>query len=131
MDPFHVDPKVIELGTKEHRRIQNLVAFTAEAAGYRVTSPTAGTPQYDVGWIGRGKRVICEVKYVTVPNEAHQIRLGLGQVLDYRHAMGLRGCRVTAVLATSRSPRDSKWEGLCESLRVTLVWPQTLDSLFQ
>jgi hypothetical protein len=88
--------------------MQNLVADAAKAAGYRVRSPNAMTPQYDVVWVGRGKRVVCEVKSLTATNEPQQIRLGLGQVLDYRHAMSHPGRLFSAVLAVSHEPEDPR-----------------------
>jgi hypothetical protein len=129
-DPFLYDPKARERGTRAHREMQNLVADAAKAAGYRVLSPNAATPQYDVAWVGRSERVVCEVKSLTATNEPQQIRLGLGQVLDYRHAMSHRGRVFSAVLAVSREPEDARWGRLCRALDVHLVWPEKLPRLF-
>jgi hypothetical protein len=129
-DPFLYDPKARERGTRAHREMQELVADAAAAAGYRVLSPTAMTPQYDLAWVGRGKRVVCEVKSLTATNEPHQIRFGLGQVLDYRHAMSHSGSVFSAALAVSREPEDARWERLCRTLNVHLVWPESVPRLF-
>jgi hypothetical protein len=111
--------------------MQNLVADAAKAAGYHVRSPNAMTPQYDVVWVGRGEQVVCEVKSLTATNEPQQIRLGLGQVLDYRHAMSYPGRVFRAVLAVSQEPEDPRWERLCRALSVELVWPESLPRLFK
>lgn len=80
---------------------------------------------------------ICEVKAQTSDNETAQIRLAIGQVLDYVH--GLNSLReagslplrwegvhaVRAVVALERWPaEDVRWTGLCERNNIILTWPQ-------
>jgi hypothetical protein len=51
------------------------------------------------------------------------MRLGLGQLLRYRHALSAGGTTVHATLYAERRPADPQWSVLCQSLGVTLVWP--------
>jgi len=49
---------------------------------------------------------MAEVKSLTGTDEAQQIRLGFGQVLDYRAQMARQGTTATAVL--ERRPRRDR-----------------------
>ena len=73
--------------------------------------------------------VVVEVKSMTETNESRQMRLGLGQVLDYSHALGGAASGVRPVLAVERRPAESRWIEICSSAGVTLVWPETFDDL--
>lgn len=73
---------------------------------------------------------MAEVKSITVKDEEKQLRLGLGQVMRYRHLIESRTKReVTAVLVTERAPTDASWLELCRSVGVHLVWPTKFDGL--
>ena len=65
---------------------------------------------------------VCEVKSLTVENEEKQLRLGLGQVLRYRHLLQAKG-EIRAALILERSPTDLSWIELCKRLGVSLAWP--------
>jgi hypothetical protein len=73
--------------------------------------------------------VVAEVKSITRPNEVKQLRLGLGQVLDYAHAIERSGRSARAVLAVELKPRDDRWIELCRSHDVTLTWPDEWPEL--
>lgn len=67
---------------------------------------------------------VSEVKSLTAPNEERPLRLGLGQVLRYRHLLASSTrSSVRAVVAVGREPSDSGWLGLCMGLDVSLCWP--------
>lgn len=70
---------------------------------------------------------IAEVKSLTEANEAHQIRLAIGQLIDYRSALasalpyGTVGVR--AFLALERRPLGSeRWQVVTDSVGITLTW---------
>ena len=73
---------------------------------------------------------VVEVKSLTSANEAGQIRLGLGQVLDYQHQLDQAGAKVQAVLAVECAPTGEHWLVLCRRHGVQLVWPDTFNLLF-
>jgi hypothetical protein len=64
-------------------------------------------------------------------NEDKQLRLGLGQVLDYQDQLMARHSRVRAVLAVERRPTDDRWLQLRERHEVTLVWPETFGTVIE
>ena len=70
-------------------------------------------PNFDLAWETGGTVFVAEIKSITDDNEEEQLRLGLGQVLRYRHRLrGLGYGQVVAVLVPERAPRDSSWEEL-------------------
>jgi hypothetical protein len=65
---------------------------------------------------------------ITDDNEEEQLRLGLGQVLWYRHRLQRMGHpKVVAVLVPERPPRDPSWADLCHDLQVILLHGSNLD----
>jgi hypothetical protein len=72
---------------------------------------------------------VAEVKSITSANEEHQLRLGLGQVLRYRHMLAADGRAVNAVLVPEREPSDPSWIHLCRAVGVTLAWPAQFEEL--
>jgi hypothetical protein len=120
--PNESDPALMERGTRGHRRTQNALADFLTERGITPISPN-GEPSFDVAWQHEGAMFVAEVKSVTDRNEESQLRLGLGQVLRYRHQLHLGELPVIAVLVTERQPTDPRWVELCESLGVHLVWP--------
>lgn len=103
-----------------------------ERYGLRPRSHRPGEPNFDLAWSSDGKIFVFEVKSITSKNEEEQLRLGLGQVLRYRHVLSLRyqDQEVVPVLAAEREPSDSTWSDLCVQCGVRLVWPSTMVSLF-
>ena len=122
------DPDAVGRGWKSHASIQNSLAKFVRTLGAVPRSPQVNDPQFDLCWEKDGKLFVAEVKSTTVSNEERQLRLGLGQVLRYRHLAGLSGKKVGAVLAIERAPSDQGWENLCADLDVTLVWREVFLS---
>src|SRR6476659_5750318 len=84
-----------------------------------------GDPDFDLAWREGDLIVVAEIKSLRVENERNQLRLGLGQVLDYEATVRQSGRAVRAVLCVERSPSDSAyWLALCRRLGVALVWPE-------
>jgi hypothetical protein len=121
--PFEVDPDRIDRGLRAHRRVQNALADWVTGRNLEPVSPGIGDPEFDVGWWDNDIVFVAEVKSLTATNENGQLRLGLGQVLDYADQIRRHGHRVQAVLAVEREPSDGRWVALCESVGVTLTWP--------
>jgi len=130
-DPFTIDPATVDRGVRGHATTQNALSQAVTLAGHAPRSPSANEPQYDLAWTSGSTVFVTEVKSLTDTNEERQLRLGLGQVLRYRHLMSAAGLHVTPVLATERPPRDDSWIVLCRSLGVVLTWPTMFPGLFQ
>jgi hypothetical protein len=121
-DPFPFDPDARDRATLAHMRTQNRLAEWAADRGFTVQA-SAGEPQVDLAWTDGKRRTIVEVKTINLDNEARQLRLGLGQLLDYHDQLAMRGEDVILTLATDRKPSDPRWSRLCERYGVLLVWP--------
>jgi predicted RNA-binding protein with PUA-like domain len=122
-EPFSPDPDVIDRGKRGHRDTQEELADHIRAMGSAPRSPRPDEPRFDAAWELNGVLFVAEVNSLTSRNEEKQLRLGLGQVLRYRHLIAsAMGKEVRAVLAVERAPADSGWAELCTSLGVILVW---------
>jgi len=114
-----VDWDQVDAATAAHEQtIRSLIAHLSRD-GIEVQGPWRGAPRFDVGWI-RGRGVyVAEVKSLRGVREDQQIRLGLGQLLDYGYRISRR---VTPVLVLERQPVDDRWGGLCTAHGVQLTW---------
>lgn len=127
-DPFEVDPNEIDRSTQMHQDTQDALWRDAKSRDLEaLPASRRGIADFDLGWfVGDDRVVIVEVKSITDANEARQIRLGLGQLLDYVYAIEESGHKTTAVLAVSREPaRAARWSAVCSKAGVLLVWPAT------
>lgn len=122
---FTFDPAARERALAGHAAVQN--ADHVRSRGWLPRSPAAGEPDFDLAWVSACVHV-AEVKSLTGANEDRQMRLGLGQVLHYRHQMASMYGAARAVLAVELQP-GTEWIQLCESLGVALVWLGTWDAL--
>jgi hypothetical protein len=100
-----------------------------------------GDPAFDIAWRDdEGVAFIGEVKSLTDENETGQIRLAIGQVLDYVHKLDLLRkanslpphwkalCTIRGVVAVERQPtKADHWTGLCEKHGIILTWPEKYD----
>lgn len=128
-NPFQVDPDQVDRGNRGHATTQNALAEHLRRKGLEPRRPCQGEPEYDLAWIDDGGLLwVAEVKSITDANEMKQLRLGLGQVLHYRHLLAQSGKEVVAVLVAEREPTDKAWIALCDSLSVRLWWPGTFSS---
>jgi len=120
--PFDVDPDHIDRGVQGHKRTQNAMARYIESLGLVPLSAGASDPLFDLAWMRDDQLYVAEVKSLTSENEERQLRLGLGQVLRYRHLLEQKGWTVVPVLVVEREPTDPSWPTLCSSLGVSLLW---------
>lgn len=120
--PFSVDPALVERGLRGHADTQNALARVLSAAGIEPRSRLPHEPNYDLAWQIGNTVYVAEIKSITDENEEEQLRLGLGQVLRYRHRLGRLGhVDVVAVLVPERKPREDDWRELCRELGVVLM----------
>ena len=126
--PFTTDPAIVERGLRGHADTQNELARILCDAGLSPRSRLPHEPNFDLAWQVGGTVFVAEVKSITDDNEEEQLRLGLGQVLRYRHRLQRIGHpKVVAVLVPERLPRDSSWADLCQELQVVLLHGASLD----
>ena len=117
----------MERGLKGHARTQNPLADWVQAQGLTPRSPAGSEPNFDLAWDEGSTTFVVEVKSITATNQEKQLRLGLGQVLRYRHTIAASGRDCVAVLAAEREPDDGSWQSLCDELDVLLVFPGSFE----
>ncbi|UJA21746.1 hypothetical protein HJD18_17035 [Thermoleophilia bacterium SCSIO 60948] len=123
--PFEVDPDIVDRGTQAHAATQEALAEHVIASDLSPLSPTEETPPYDLAWERDGVLFVAEVKSLTHANEEKQLRLALGQVLRYCHALRSNGLGpVQPVICSERAPSDGTWVPTCAELGVLLTWPE-------
>jgi hypothetical protein len=125
------DPDATGRGLRAHRHLQNKLSDLAREAGYEPRRPTPTNPSFDIGWTTPEGVVVVEVKSCTKANEVQQLRLGIGQVLDYEDVLLSSGVAVQPVLYLERAPKDSRWVSLAERHNIWLIWPGREHVLFQ
>jgi hypothetical protein len=123
-DPFDTDPDRIDRGLRAHRRTQNALAEYITSIGSDPVSPGLGDPSFDAGWWRGDVFFVAEVKSITSTNETGQLRLGLGQILDYGDQIERHGHQVQRVLAVEQPPSENRWVELCDRVGVLLSWPE-------
>lgn len=121
-DPFTNDPDALDRATLAHGMTQNEIAEWLTGAGIEPLSPSENDPPFDIAWVAQGKLFIGEVKSITLSNEIHQIRLGIGQVLDY--CQQINGI---PVLIVNDKPSFSRWKQVCALAGVQFFWVSELS----
>lgn len=123
-DPFERDPDLVDRGLLAHHVTVERLARWVSSNGFDPRLPGLKDPQFDLAWQDGPTIIVAEVKSITVTNEEKQLRLGLGQVLRYRHQLG--GSGVKAWLVPEREPSDPSWAATCVANDVALLWPDAL-----
>lgn len=120
---FRKDPQQVDRGLRGHAATQNALAEWLRKQDIAVLR--AGAVNFDLAWKVAGSLYVAEVKSLHPVNERNQIRLGIGEVIDF--AYRLQGAR--RVLAVEAEPEDPTWDAICRSANVQLVWPGAFDRL--
>jgi hypothetical protein len=125
------DPDAAGRGLRVHNRLQNQLSDLVEAAGYTPIDPESPIdPAFDLAWFAKHTLFVVEVKSCTQDNQTQQLRLGIGQVLDYEDTLLARGHTVQPVLYLEKQPADLRWSGLTRRHGIQLIWPGTEHSLW-
>lgn len=77
------DWDALDRSTKVHMDLQNSLAEYIRELGLDPKSPNTNEPQFDIAWRHGTTDVVVEVKSVNSDNRRQQVRLGIGQVLEY------------------------------------------------
>jgi hypothetical protein len=124
---YEAAPDLRGRGAAVHAELQNLLADHIAATGRAVFSPTPDDPQYDLAWEIGDVIVVVEVK--SLGSLTEQMRLGVGQVIEYRYNMaGLHSRPVRAVLFVEHDP-GADWVALCDSEGIVVAWPDRMAAL--
>jgi hypothetical protein len=118
---FSNDPNLLDRALQIHSLTQNIVAKWVIEGSLIPLSPNSLSCDFDIAWESDFGRIVCEVKSLTVENEVHQFRFGLGQVLEYAHKIG-----ASPVLMFSRRPMQSALIDAANRAGVAVLWPEIL-----
>lgn len=129
VDPYQPNFELIDRGNKAHRDLELRLCRMAKSKGFEPLKAREGA-DFDIGWRQADVLHVVEVKSLTPENETRQLRLGLGQVLQYAHKLKDLSKHVQPILAVERKPADLGWLDLCAALNVRLVWPDCLGKAF-
>ncbi|WP_153461647.1 EVE domain-containing protein [Streptomyces kaniharaensis] len=121
--PSAPDPALVGRNLSKHRQLQNALAEQVQARGMKPLSPTPADPAFDIAWHDGDTLTVTEVKSLRPENESHQLRTGIGQLLDYVDQLSARAPQVRGVLWLERTPLEERWLGICERAGVVLAWP--------
>jgi hypothetical protein len=116
---------------REHFRLTGMAADVLKDAGLVPRSPVGQVCAYDLAWMkGRSFQVL-EVKTTTPESEVQQMRLGLGQVLEYRTWLRSQkpNWRVEGHLLVSARPTQKRTLAACKAADVSVWWPERLRDL--
>jgi hypothetical protein len=120
---FEYNPFLQVRGTNAHRRISNLLIDHVHRIGHSPQKPVSD-PFYDMAWSDESNIWLAEIKSLTDENETHQMRLGLAQLLEYKHKLRLlHKKQVSPWLVVEDEPKNPMWLDLLGSLQVKLTWP--------
>lgn len=121
--PGAPDPDLIGRNLNAHRRLQNDLAKALLERDRTPLSPSPEDPDFDIAWRDAdGTLAVCEVKSLTDANETRQLRMGVGQILDYLDLLSARTA-TRGVLWVERQPSNLRWLELCQRAGVALAWP--------
>ncbi|QCW51454.1 hypothetical protein FE634_15450 [Nocardioides dongxiaopingii] len=122
--PFSVDPNEQDRALQAHATAQNVLAEWVLGRRLHPLSPGLDGPDFDVAWYDLSRMVVAEVKSVRPQNEIRQLRMGMGQVLDYADQLN-----AVPLLFVDRRPSFERWQQLAARAGVVLAWPAMLESL--
>jgi hypothetical protein len=125
---YQPDPDKVGRGVEGHERTLRALVGAVQTCGLEPLLPGSAGPSYDLAWETETAIFVAEVKSLTLANEERQLRLGLGQVLRYWHALSNRPKPVIAVLAVEERPADESWLALADRLGVWLLWPESMPA---
>ncbi|MER6270845.1 hypothetical protein [Streptomyces sp900105755] len=119
-----LDLSSLDKATTAHEATVGALIAHLSRQGVEARAHVPGAPQFDAGW-SRGEEVfVAEVKSLTGAREEQQIRLGIGQVLDYAHQLRSRHPHAVLrpVLVLERPPSVVRWVALAGSVGLRLAW---------
>lgn len=123
--PHRVDLSALDAATARHMTLQNTLAERLKARGISPLSPGTGDPVFDLAFEHHGRHYVVEVKG-GLPATAQQIRLGVGQVLEYAHLLRTADRDVVPALFIESEPA-APWVALAAKLGVHLICADAVD----
>jgi hypothetical protein len=114
-----VDLSALDAATARHMSMQDELANNLRERGIEPRSPGSWEPQYDLAFEHDGQRYVVEVKSGS-PVSSQQVRLGVGQVLEYCYLMRRLGQQLHPVLMLEGDP-PNPWGVLASDLGIAVI----------
>lgn len=124
---IELDWDALDRGTRAHASLQNALARFVAERGHTPLSPAPADPRFDLAWRGPRGLVVCEVKSSTVSNGSQQLRLALGQVLEYRFLLQRDLAEPVAAVIALEQPPPAAGHGYCASAGVVITTATSFD----
>lgn len=121
-----VDIANLERSTKRHMELQDRVAAVLQSRGIAARGPAASEPKFDLGFVHDATHYVVEVKTGN-PASAQQARLGVGQVLEYRHILLVQGLDAVKPVLCVETKLPEPWPELAASLSVEVIRTDDLE----
>tara|TARA_Y100000992_G_C21227583_1_gene473730 strand:- start:85 stop:1209 length:1125 start_codon:yes stop_codon:yes gene_type:complete len=111
-----------------HKEMESVLAKILNENGYEPKQ--SPNPKTDIHWkTNEGIRVI-EVK--SVRQELHQIRQGIGQLIEYSYQIRSKGYQIDkCFLCLTSEPKRKIWEDILKSVGIILITPQNLEDILK
>lgn len=118
-------PKALADATKRHNRLQNLVGSRLASEGWRSIAGFRAHALCDLAMVRQNEIVIVEVKTLSADQSqrTHQVRLGVGQVLDYRARLraAYPTCSIRSVVVVNDAVSGPAWQRMDDEAGVPVV----------
>jgi hypothetical protein len=111
-----------------HKEMESVLAKILDENGYNPEQ--SPNPKTDIHWkTDKGIRII-EVK--SVRQELHQVRQGIGQLIEYSYQISSKGNTVDkCFLCLTSEPKRKIWRDILKSVGITLITPQNLEDVLK
>lgn len=128
--------KLVESGASKrkkayntHNEMENEIFKVLKEKGCDVFKIATG-PNVDLCWKYQDKFSFLEVKSVNKGNFSHQIRMGIGQVIEYRERFNKLNTKVlNTYLAITSEDSTGRWEEICKSVDIVLITPKKIREI--
>ncbi|MDA7856358.1 DUF3578 domain-containing protein [Gammaproteobacteria bacterium] len=112
-----------------HKEMELELATILEKSGISPFQVSSG-PNVDLCWKSKLGLNIIEVKSINKHNEDHQIRIGIGQLLEYIHRFKKLGSDIeNAYLCLTDEPRKALWSEVLEGVNIELITPSNIKTI--
>ncbi len=126
LPPHVVDLAELDRATRRHMSLQDRLADGLRQRGIEPRSPGSWQPRFDLAFEHEGVQFVVEVKSGD-PVSTQQIRLGVGQLLEYRHRLQPAASpQVRAVLLVESQPPEP-WGELAGAVDIQLIRADELE----
>lgn len=122
-------PAAGHVANDRHQHLLEMLIDRVQRSPATLVERSPDDPNFDLAWHYDGVTTIVEVKSTTPRNETAQLRLGLGQLLEYTHLVARGGVQQPRrILFVSERPLGTHWPQVVEELGCELAWPPMHES---